>query len=139
PRARANTGGGSAVSEARRLVRVALAAALCAVLLPFGIAAHDALAQTLSAEQGALSLALLQQAGETQLPGHVLGVLGQATPVTLTPRAAAEAASQPMTLTVVLNHSDTAGFDAYTRAVYDPQSPTFQQFLSQAELTRCFG
>jgi subtilase family serine protease len=123
----------------RWLRRGPLSVAVCAVLLPFGIAAHDALAQSLVVEQRALASALTEQAGETQLPGHVLGVLGQATPVTLTPRAAAEAASQAMTLTLVLNLTDRAGFDAYTRAVYDPQSPTFQQFLSQADITRRFG
>src|SRR5215831_16471231 len=66
-----------------------------------------------------------------RLPGHVLPALTGATPVPPTPGAGAE----PLTLTVVLQRTDQAGFDRYLHEVYDPASPQFRHFLSQGEIT----
>ena len=73
--------------------------------------------------------------GTQRLPGHVLGVLGQATKLA----PAANAASLPLSLTVVLNRTDEASFRAFLADIQDPNSPNFQQFLSQAELAARFG
>src|SRR5262249_46835633 len=70
-----------------------------------------------------------------RLPGHVLDALKGATPVAPTPGADAE----PLTLTVVLKHTDQDGFDRYLHDVYDPHSPAFRHFLSQREFTERFG
>jgi hypothetical protein len=44
-----------------------------------------------------------------------------------------------ITLTVILNRADQAGFVHYLDDVYDPHSPNFRHFLSQAEIARRFG
>jgi pro-kumamolisin-like protein/Big-like domain-containing protein len=70
-----------------------------------------------------------------RLTGHVLEALQRATPVAARPGADAE----PLTLTVTLKRADQAGFDRYLHDVYDPQSPTFRQFLSQSQIAARFG
>src|SRR5262249_5872899 len=45
----------------------------------------------------------------------------------------------PLTLTLTLNRDDQAGFEAYVLDVYNPNSPRFRRFLSQAEITARFG
>src|SRR4051794_20566186 len=47
--------------------------------------------------------------------------------------------NQPLTLTVVLNRSDQAGFEKYLADVQSPQSASFRRFLSQTELAQRFG
>jgi hypothetical protein len=49
------------------------------------------------------------------------------------------AADTPLTLTLVLNRADQQGFDAFLRGVQDPQSPTFQRYLSPVEQADRFG
>jgi kumamolisin len=78
------------------------------------------------------------EAARLPLPGHVLPVLDKATPAADV-AALLKSAAEPMTITVVLRRNDPAGFSAYLRAVYDPGSSSYRQFLSQAELTSRFG
>jgi hypothetical protein len=68
-----------------------------------------------------------------RLPGHVLRALTQAAP------ASPPAASQSLTLTFVLKRDDETGFQQYLHDVYDPASPIFRQFLTQAALAQKFG
>jgi subtilase family serine protease len=76
------------------------------------------------------------QVSEVRLPGHVLPVLAQATPID--PAAVRGAAAEPLQSTIVLNRTDPTGFSALVRAINDPGSPTYRQFVSQAELSRRF-
>ena len=69
------------------------------------------------------------------LPDHVLSILDGAHAA---PRRA-NAAQQPMTLTVLLKRTDGAGFGRFLRSVHDPASPLFRQFLSARELSDRFG
>src|SRR5262249_30032146 len=69
------------------------------------------------------------------LPGHVLGVLPQAVRLAAGP----EAASEPLTLTVVLRRTDQAGLDAFLRGGEDPRSPNFRRFADQRDLADRFG
>lgn len=69
------------------------------------------------------------------LPNHVLGMLGQASHATMTPNAA----GQPITITLTLNRTDQAGFDAFLTNVQTPGSKDFGRFLSQAQLSTRFG
>jgi kumamolisin len=70
-----------------------------------------------------------------RLPGHVLDALKDAKPLPKSPGADAE----QITLTIVLNRADQAGFERYLREVYDRQSPRFRRFLSQHALMTRFG
>jgi kumamolisin len=70
-----------------------------------------------------------------RLPGHLLSAIEHATPLPKAPGADKE----PVTLTLVLNHSDQIGFDRYLHDVYDSTSPHFRQFLDQREIARRFG
>lgn len=70
-----------------------------------------------------------------RLPGHVLQVLPKATK--LPPSAQGDA--QPVTLTVMLNRDDQAGFDALVTSIADPASPNYRHYVSQADLTARFG
>jgi subtilase family serine protease len=47
--------------------------------------------------------------------------------------------SQRMRLTIALPLRDQAGLDAFLRDVYDPNSPSFRQFLTVEEFTSRFG
>ncbi|MGE0825072.1 MAG: protease pro-enzyme activation domain-containing protein [Candidatus Binatia bacterium] len=71
-----------------------------------------------------------------RLPGHVLPVLAQATPVAAPFTSGAE---ELVNLTIVLKRHDQAGFERYLREVYDPQSPRYRKFLTQRELSNRFG
>ena len=44
-----------------------------------------------------------------------------------------------MTLTLVLNRSDEAGFQRYLRDVYDPHSRSYRHFLTPIQLSDRFG
>ena len=87
------------------------------------------------------ALAVLPTAAQSQngptatLPGHVLGILPNATPLPLDPTAA----QQPLSLGVVLNLSDQAGFDAFAQAYNDPNSATFHKPISAADFAARFG
>src|SRR5689334_2859812 len=72
-------------------------------------------------------------AGRTTLPGHVLPAVVNATPVKSSKR------TQPMTLTLVLRHSDEDGFRRYLQTVYDPNAEEFRRYLPQNDLTDRFG
>jgi subtilase family serine protease len=77
-----------------------------------------------------------------RLPGHTLAAVTHATKVArpAAAAAAATAAADPtLTLTVVLNRSDEAGFQRFLADVEDPTSPNHGKFLSQPEITRRFG
>ena len=97
-----------------------------------------ALGILLSAQQAAASG---QQAviasGRPRIAGHVLSALQRAKPI----RVAVDAvnADQPLSLTIVLNRDDAAGFDRFLADVYDPLSPRFRHFLSPMEITERFG
>src|SRR5208283_4927420 len=73
--------------------------------------------------------------GQTRLPGHVPPALKGAEPVPSSPGTA----SEPLTLTVVLKHTDQGAFDAYLQDIYDPKSPAFHRFLKQDEIADAFG
>lgn len=73
-------------------------------------------------------------AGRIRLAGHVPEGLSRAS-VVEAPSDGLEA----MTLTVVLQRSDEAGFQRYLRRVYDPDSPDYRHFLSQSQITKRFG
>ncbi len=80
--------------------------------------------------------------GLTRLPGHVLRVLARATADSVDERVedpSKDAALRAMTLTLVLERDDPAGFERYLKQVYDPQSKRYQHFLTQAQLTARFG
>jgi hypothetical protein len=55
-----------------------------------------------------------------RLAGHVLPVLPRATRLPRNPQAG----NEPLTLSVMLNRSDPAGFAAYARGVEDPSRPS---------------
>lgn len=84
---------------------------------------------------GGASRSALAQSPPARVPGHVLGALPHATKQGKAPNAA----GQPLTLTVVLNREDQAGFDAFVNDVHNPGSANFQHFASQADLTSRFG
>src|SRR5690348_11249699 len=69
------------------------------------------------------------------LPNHVLGVLDQAPHATMIPNAE----GQPITITLTLNRTDQAGFDAFLKNVQTPGSQDYGHFLSQSQLTSRFG
>ncbi len=79
---------------------------------------------------------VLAQGSQTTLPGHVLPLIAQATPL-----AALQAeGAQPLTFSVVLRRADEAGFQAYLQAVADPHSPSYRHFLSgPTDLANRFG
>lgn len=70
-----------------------------------------------------------------RLQGHVLRILSRATKLPRDPRAG----NQSMTLTIMLNFSDPAGFQAFLQGRDDPHSRTFQQVLTASQLTARFG
>ena len=51
----------------------------------------------------------------------------------------ARASAPSMTLTVVLNHDDQAGLDRYLHDLYDPKSPDYRHFLTQAQIAHRYG
>ncbi len=70
-----------------------------------------------------------------RVPNHVVKALPHATNLGHN----AQADGQQLTLTVVLNRSDQAGFDSFLTSVQAPGSPGFHQFASQAALTNRYG
>lgn len=120
----------------RRQARVGFAGLLFALLLWAG--GGGSAASVLAQSQASLPV---------RLPGHVLSVLSQATKLTpasaphgaAAVQAATPQASQPLTLTVVLNRRDEVGFQKYLADVENPMSPNHLHFLTQAQLTKRFG
>ncbi len=47
--------------------------------------------------------------------------------------------AEPLTLTIVLKRDDEAGFQQFLHDLYDPASPAFRHFLSQAQIAERFG
>ncbi|WP_395641922.1 protease pro-enzyme activation domain-containing protein [Rudaea sp.] len=78
-----------------------------------------------------------------RLSGHVLPALAHATrqPQSWTKWLTGSDATdaQSITLTIVLNRDDEAGFQQYLRDVYDPASPIFRKFLTPAQIAERFG
>lgn len=72
--------------------------------------------------------------GFVRLPGHIPGAVARST---LLPES--HGPDPRMTLTIVFNRKDEAGFQRYLREVNDPASPNHGDFLSQAKLTARFG
>ena len=70
-----------------------------------------------------------------RLPGHVLPALASATKLAKKPQAA----SEPLTLTVVLNRADQSGFESFLNDVQNPHSANFRHFASQTDLTNRYG
>lgn len=92
-------------------------------------------AQTLSAITGStLPSKSIPHEETVRLPGHVLPALSRATAVN-----PSTVAKTPMTLTLVLNPSDQAGFDRYLHDVYDSHSPSFRHFLTPLQISDRFG
>ena len=72
------------------------------------------------------------------LGGHVPAALGAARPLPpslLDPKILDDA----LTLTIVLQRSDQAGFEQFLRDVYDPQSPQYRKFATPVELAERYG
>jgi hypothetical protein len=76
------------------------------------------------------------RAAYSRLPGNVLPMLSRATRLA---NPSQQSSGQLLTLTLTLKRDDQAGFDRYLHDVYDPASPNYQQFLTQAELTHRYG
>ena len=80
----------------------------------------------------------LQTAGNSadvvRLSGEVPGALATATKLKESIAADAE-----LTLTLVLNRADQAGFEKFLGAVQSPSSPLFRQYLTSRELASRFG
>jgi len=92
----------------------------------------------LSAQQAAASgRQAVIAAGRPRIAGHVLSALPRARPVRVSIDAVS--ADQPLSLTVVLNRDDPAGFDRFLADVYNPLSPRFRHFLSPSEISDRFG
>src|SRR5487761_1680090 len=81
------------------------------------------------------ALAQTPAAQPATLPNHVLPALSQ---VSAQSRSA-QAGSQPVTITLVLNRSDEAGFEAFLHGVQDRGSPQYRPFAAQSDLTARFG
>lgn len=73
-----------------------------------------------------------------RIPGNVLPALSKATPIGNLAGVPAEA-SQPITVTLVLKRDDQKGFDRYLHEIYDPNSPNYHHWLTQAGIARRFG
>ena len=69
------------------------------------------------------------------LPGHVIAALANATALPRTPANS----QQAVTITLVLNLSDTAGRDAWAKDFQDPSSPNYRRAISRGEYTSRFG
>lgn len=83
-----------------------------------------------------LPLAALAQTGPTViLPDHVPAILAHATPLPRTPRMGQD----PVTVCVMLNRSDQAGFDAAQKDFNDPDSPAYHKPINAKDLTARFG
>ncbi len=78
------------------------------------------------------------QSGRVAVPGEVAPAMAHARLLS-GPGRDAVPASTKLTITVTLNRTDQAGFLHYLRAVTSPQSPSYDQFLSQAQLADRFG
>jgi len=74
-------------------------------------------------------------AGKVPLSGHVLPALAGA--AAATPKSVPQ--GEELSLTLVLNRDDEAGFQRYLHDVYDAQSPNYRRFLTPAELRDRFG
>jgi len=112
---------------------------LSCVFLSAGFAAVTCLGMAASSNPPAKSTdgsgPAAQEEQTATLHGHVLGILSKATVLPRTPAQSTE----PLTLTVVLNLSDPAGFDKYRRGLDDPKSPNFHKRISRSDLTARFG
>src|SRR5690348_17096494 len=73
-----------------------------------------------------------------RLQGHVLPALASAARDGVS-KSGVSGPDATMSLTIVLRRDDEAGFQAYLHDVYDPQSPSFRHFLTQADLSARFG
>ncbi len=78
---------------------------------------------------------IAQKTDMIRLPGHVLSGIVGVKPLPASPGSDA----QPVALTIVLKHTDQAGFDKYLNDVYDRNSPLFHHFLSPTEVSDRFG
>lgn len=94
----------------------------------------------LGAPPGMRAPAHAADSGMVRLPGHVLPALAKAAKASpgVMPKSG-DGANGLLNLTFTLKRDDEAGFQAYLRDVYDPRSPDFHRFLSQAQLSGRFG
>ncbi len=111
---------------------IVLALILVASTAPAGAAARPSTARAITADRQAEP----PQAGPriVRIPGHVLD-LSSYTPLPDNPAAS----EQPLSITVTLNRTDQAGFEAYLAGLADPASPYYQHVLSQQEIADRFG
>jgi kumamolisin len=107
------------------LLAVAAFAALC---VP--VAGH-------AADGAGAAAAVRMPSDRVALTGHVLPALATATVDQA--KSSSPTADEPLTLTVVLNRTDPAGFAEYLRDVYDPASLAFRKFLTPTQVSDRFG
>src|SRR5579864_3914590 len=77
-----------------------------------------------------------------RLGGHVLPALARAAREpdwAKWPTGKDATDAQEITLTIVLNRDDEAGFQRYLSDVYDPASPIFRKFLTPVQIAERFG
>jgi hypothetical protein len=77
--------------------------------------------------------------GYSRLEGHVLLALDEGAHMSFGESAAGANPKGRLTITVVMQRDDPAGFEQYLSEVYDPTSPNYRYFLTQRELTARFG
>jgi kumamolisin len=77
--------------------------------------------------------AAAESSDRVALPGHLVPMLGSAT------RVEAESADSTQTLTIVLQRTDQAGFDAYLGRLQDPAAADFRKYLAPQEVADRFG
>ncbi len=91
------------------------------------------------------ALATSPDAGENsvRLPDHVLPALANTSSArqgsVAKDTSASARGNQTLSLTFVLKRDDETGFQQYLNAVYDQTSPSFRQFLTQAQIAERFG
>lgn len=76
-----------------------------------------------------------RNAASITLARHVPAVVANAIAQARDPQAA----NQPITLTMMLNLTDQAGFKAFEASLQDPSSPNYCHPVSGAEITQRFG
>ena len=85
---------------------------------------------------------IVSENSSVRLTGHVLPALASATREpnwAKWPTGTNAIDAQEITLTIVLNRDDEAGFQHYLHAVYDPASPIFRKFLTPVQIAERFG
>ncbi len=117
-----------------RLSRAILQLAAMAALIP-SVVPTATKAGVLQSQSGAITLLVF---GASAQPGNSLRLAGH-TPALTHAVSAPVPPPATLNLTLTLRRDDEAGFQTYLRDVYDPKSPDFHHFLSQAQIAERFG